>query len=60
MGSVDGPGEFGASDAAGAVGEPGATDLEAWFAELDRYVDVPFMEDGRRQPPMAENERQFD
>ncbi len=24
----------------------------AWFAELDRFADVPFMEDGRRQPPM--------
>ena len=30
------------------------TDLDAWFAELDRFADVSFMEDGRRQPPMPE------
>jgi uncharacterized protein YndB with AHSA1/START domain len=29
-------------------------DIDAWFAELDRFADVPFMEDGRRQPPMPE------
>ena len=23
-----------------------------WFAELDKYADLPFMEDGRDQPPM--------
>lgn len=27
-------------------------DIDAWFAELDRVADAPFMEDGRRQPPM--------
>ncbi len=27
-------------------------DIDAWFAELDRFADVPFMEDGRHQPPM--------
>ncbi|MEW6279400.1 MAG: AbrB/MazE/SpoVT family DNA-binding domain-containing protein [Candidatus Eremiobacterota bacterium] len=30
--------------------EPIVEDLDAWFAELDRYSDVPFMEDGRLQP----------
>jgi antitoxin VapB len=30
------------------------TDLDAWFAELDRFADIAFMEDGRRQPPMPE------
>jgi antitoxin VapB len=34
--------------------EPMVTDITAWFAELDRFADVPFMEDGRRQPPMPE------
>ena len=27
-------------------------DIDAWFAELDRFADVPFMEDGRCQPPL--------
>ena len=26
------------------------TDINAWFAELDRFADVPFMEEGRDQP----------
>ena len=36
----------------GILLEPIATDIDAWFAELDRFGDVPFMEDGRKQPPM--------
>ena len=32
--------------------EPIVTALDAWFAELDRFADVPFMEEGRQQPPM--------
>jgi antitoxin VapB len=36
----------------GILLEPMAADIDAWFAELDRFADVPFMEDGRRQPPM--------
>ncbi|HLZ08660.1 MAG TPA: type II toxin-antitoxin system VapB family antitoxin [Chloroflexota bacterium] len=36
----------------GILLEPIVTDLDTWFAELDRFADVPFMEDGRRQPPM--------
>ena len=38
----------------GILLEPIVTDLDAWFAELDRFAGVPFMEDGRRQPPMPE------
>jgi antitoxin VapB len=38
----------------GILLEPIVTDLDTWFAELDRFADVPFMEDGRRQPPMPE------
>jgi hypothetical protein len=29
-------------------------DIDAWLAELDRFADGPFMEDGRCQPPMPE------
>jgi hypothetical protein len=29
-------------------------EIDAWFAKIDRHADVPFMEDGRRQPPMPE------
>jgi antitoxin VapB len=36
----------------GILLEPMVTDINAWFCELDRFVDVPFMEEGRRQPPM--------
>jgi len=36
----------------GILLEPMVTDIDAWFAELDRFADVPFMEEGRLQPPM--------
>ena len=44
----------------GVLLEPIVTDLDTWFAELDRFSDVPFMEDGRRQPPMSEAEDLLD
>jgi len=44
----------------GILLEPIVTDLDAWFAELDRFAEVPFLEDGRRQPPMPEAEDLFD
>jgi antitoxin VapB len=43
----------------GILLEPIVTDLDAWFAELDRFADVPFMEDGRRQPPMPDEAELF-
>ena len=43
----------------GILLEPIVTDLDAWFAELDRFGEVPFMEEGRRQPPMPEAEDRF-
>jgi antitoxin VapB len=43
----------------GILLEPMVTDINAWFAELDRFADVPFMEEGRQQPPMPEAEDQF-
>jgi antitoxin VapB len=30
----------------GILLEPMVTDIDAWFAELDRFADVPFMEEG--------------
>lgn len=41
----------------GILLEPMVTDVDAWFAELDRFADVPFLEDGRRQPPMPPAEK---
>lgn len=43
----------------GILLEPMVTDIDAWFAELDRFADVPFMEDGRRQPAVLEPEDPF-
>ena len=39
--------------------EPIASDIEAWFAELDRFADVPLFEDGRNQPPTPGDEAIF-
>jgi len=45
----------------GILLEPMTRDLDAWFAELDRFAEVPFMEDGGRQPPpMPAAERLFE
>jgi antitoxin VapB len=38
----------------GILLEPMVMDINDWFAELDRFADVPFMEDGRHQPRMPE------
>jgi antitoxin VapB len=43
----------------GILLEPMVTDIDAWFAELDRFADVPFMEEGRQQPPMPVTEDPF-
>lgn len=40
----------------GLLLEPMVTDIDAWFAALDRFAQVPCMEEGRRQPPMPEAE----
>lgn len=37
----------------GILLEPVGLDVEAWFAELDRFADVAFPE--REQPPMPES-----
>ena len=43
----------------GILLEPIVTDLDAWFRELDRFADIPFMEEGRRQPPTPDPDRQL-
>jgi antitoxin VapB len=35
----------------GVLVEPMFTDVEAWFAELDRLATESFMPQGRQQPP---------
>ncbi len=44
----------------GILLEPMVTDMDAWFAELDKFADVPFMEEGRDRPPMPEDEDLFE
>jgi antitoxin VapB len=44
----------------GVLLEPIASDVEAWFAELDRFADVPLFEDGRNQPPTPAGEDIFE
>jgi antitoxin VapB len=34
----------------GVLIEPVVTDVDEWFAELDRYAREPFVPEGRRQP----------
>jgi antitoxin VapB len=43
----------------GILLEPMITDIDAWFAELDRFAEVPLMEEGRRQPPMPAAKQLF-
>ena len=44
----------------GVLLEPLIEDLDSWFAALDQFADIPFMEEGRRQPPMPEPEELFE
>ena len=44
----------------GILLEQVVTYVDAWFRKLDRFADVPFMEQGRRQPPMPVLEGLFD
>ncbi|OWJ67151.1 antitoxin [Inquilinus limosus] len=36
----------------GVLLEPIETDITAWFASLDHFVEEPFMPEGREQPDM--------
>ena len=44
----------------GILLEPIVTDVDTWFRELDRFKDVPFMEQGRDQPPMPGEPEAFE
>lgn len=44
----------------GVLLEPIATDLDVWFAELDRFADVPLFEEGRNQPLTPVGEELFE
>jgi antitoxin VapB len=44
----------------GVLLEPIITDIDAWFAEMDRFSDAPFMEEGRNQPAMPAGKGVFD
>jgi antitoxin VapB len=34
--------------------------IDAWFAEIDRFAEVLFMEEGREQPPMPDEDFLFE
>lgn len=36
-----------------------AFDMDAWFVALDQFASVPFMEEGREQPPMPDDDRKL-
>ncbi len=40
----------------GVLVEPMFTDIDAWFAELDRFATEPFMRHGRQQPATPERD----
>jgi antitoxin VapB len=44
----------------GILLEPMAASIDAWFDELDRFAGVPFMETGRRQPPIPKTAGLFE
>ena len=44
----------------GVLLEPMETDVDTWFADLDRFSDVPFFEGGRKQPPMPPSRKMFE
>ena len=44
----------------GVLLEPIASDVEAWFGELDRFAELPLFEDGRNQPPTPGDENFFE
>jgi antitoxin VapB len=44
----------------GVLLEPLEFDVDAWLARLAEYRDIPFMEDGRKQPPMPPARKIFD
>lgn len=43
----------------GVLLEPMEFDAAAWLAALGRFKDVPFMEEGREQPAMPDDDDTF-
>jgi antitoxin VapB len=43
-------------DGNAVVLEPMEFDVDAWLARLDSYREIPFMEDGREQPAMPDDD----
>jgi antitoxin VapB len=43
----------------GVLLEPMEFDVDAWLARLAKYRDIPFMEQGREQPPMPPPRKVF-
>lgn len=44
----------------GVLLEPLEFDVDEWLAALGQYRDVPFMTEGREQPPMPDDDVSFD
>lgn len=44
----------------GVLLEPMEFDVGAWLAALEEFKDVPFMEQGREQPSMPDDDVSFD
>jgi antitoxin VapB len=44
----------------GVLLEPIASDVDTWFAQMDRFADVPLFEDGRHEPPAPSAEDIFE
>ncbi len=44
----------------GILLEPLEFDVGAWLTALERYKDIPFMEEGREQPAMPDDEVSLD
>lgn len=44
----------------GILLEPIEKDVAAWFESLDRFASIPFMDEGRQQPPMPRQRKIFD
>jgi len=44
----------------GVLLEPMEFDVDSWRAALERYKDIPFMEEGREQPPMPDDDVSLD
>jgi antitoxin VapB len=40
----------------GVLLQPLSFDVDAWLARLDSYRDIPFMEEGREQPEMPDDD----